>query len=71
MAAEDGTVQAIRLFEILPTMSGFTTKFAAENLGATFPTASTAIKMRQGVDVVVGSTEQKRIDAILGNDWPP
>ena len=71
MAAEDGTVQAIQLFEILPTMSRFTTKFAADNLGATFPTASTAIKMLQGVDVLVGSTEQKRIDAILGNDWPP
>lgn len=60
MAAEEGTVQAIRLFEMLPTMPRFTTKFAADRLGVTFPTASTAIKVLQSVDVLVGSTEQKR-----------
>lgn len=60
MAAEDGTVQAIRLFEMLPTMPRFTTTFAAEKLGVTFPTASTAIKVLQSVDILVGSPEQKR-----------
>ncbi len=60
MAAEEGTVQAIRLFEMLPTMPRFTTKFAADKLGVTFPTASTAIKVLQSVDVLVGSAEQKR-----------
>ncbi|MEJ2625604.1 MAG: Fic family protein [Pseudolabrys sp.] len=60
MAAEEGTVQAIRLFEMLPTMPRFTTKFAADKLGVTFPTASTAIKVLQSADVLVGSTEQKR-----------
>lgn len=60
MAAKDGTVQAIRLFEMLPTMPRFTTKFAAEKLEVTFPTASTAIKVLQGIDILVGSTGQKR-----------
>lgn len=60
MAAKDGTVQAIRLFEMLPTMPRFTTTFAAEKLDVTFPTASTAIKVLQNVDVLTGSTEQKR-----------
>jgi Fic family protein len=60
MASKDGTVQAIRLFEMLPTMPRFTTKFAAEKLDVTFPTASMAIKVLQGVDVLAGSTEQKR-----------
>lgn len=60
MAAKEGTVQAIRLFEMLPTMPRFTTTFAAEKLGVTFPTASAAIKVLQAVEVLVGSTEQKR-----------
>jgi hypothetical protein len=41
-------------------MPRFTTKFAAEKLDVTFPTASTAIKVLQSVDVLAGSTEQKR-----------
>jgi hypothetical protein len=45
---------------MLPTMPRFTTKFAAEKLDVTFPTASTAIKVLQSVDVLAGSTEQKR-----------
>lgn len=60
MAAKNGTVQAIRLFEMLPTMPRFTTTFAAEKLGVSFPTASTAIKVLQSVDVLTGSAEQKR-----------
>jgi Fic family protein len=60
MAAKNGTVQAIRLFEMLATMPRFTTKFAAKKLRVTFPTASTAIKVLQSVDVLTGSTEQKR-----------
>lgn len=60
MAATDGTVQAIRLFEMLPTMPRFTTTFAAEKLAVTFPTASTAIKVLQSADILVGSTNQKR-----------
>jgi len=60
MAAKDGTVQAIRLFEMLPTMPRFTTTFAAEKLGVTFPTASTAIKVLQNANVLTGSTGQKR-----------
>lgn len=59
MAAKDGTVQAIRLFEMLPTMPRITTTFAAERLGVTFPTASTAIKVLQSVDILAGSPEQK------------
>lgn len=60
MAAKNGTVQAIRLFEMLPTMPRLTTTFAAEKLDVTFPTASTAIKVLQSVDVLASSTEQKR-----------
>lgn len=60
MAAKNGTVQAIRLFEMLPTMPRFTTTFAAKKLDVTFPTASTAIKVLQGVGVLVSSAEQKR-----------
>jgi hypothetical protein len=41
-------------------MPRFTTRFAADKLSVAFPTASTAIKVLQGVDVLVGSTEQKR-----------
>lgn len=60
MAAKDGTVQAIRLFEMLPTMPRFTITFAAERLGVTFPTASAAVKVLQSVDVLVGTGNQKR-----------
>lgn len=60
MAAKDGTVQAIRLFEMLPTMPRFTTSFAAAKLDVTFPTASTAIKVLQSVEVLTGSVGQKR-----------
>ncbi len=60
MAAKNGTVQAIRLFEMLATMPRFTTTFAAKKLGVSFPTASTAIKVLQSVGVLTGSTEQKR-----------
>lgn len=60
MAARNGTVQAIRLFELLPTMPRFTTTFAAKKLGVTFPTASTAIKVLQSADVLTGSADQKR-----------
>jgi Fic family protein len=59
MAAEKGTVQAIRLFEMLATMPRFTTTFAAKKLDVTFPTASTAIKVLQSVNVLSGSAEQK------------
>jgi Fic family protein len=60
MAAKNGTVQAIRLFELLPTMPRFTTNFAAEKLAVTFPTASAAIKVLQDVGVLAKSTDQKR-----------
>lgn len=60
MAAENGTVQAIRLFEMLPTMPRFTTSFAAEKLAVTFPTASTAIKVLQDAGVLAKSTDGKR-----------
>ena len=60
MAAKDGTVQAIRLFEMLPTMPRFTITFAAERLGVTFPTASAAVKVLQSVDVLAGTGNQKR-----------
>ena len=52
LAAKEATAQAIRLFEILPTMPRFTTTFAADKLGATFPTARTAIKVLQGVGIL-------------------
>ncbi len=60
MAAKDGTVQAIRLFEMLPTMPRVTTTFAAAKLDVTFPTASAAIKVLQGEGVLAKSTDQKR-----------
>lgn len=59
MAAKNGTVQAIRLFEMLPTMPRVTTTFAAEKLGVTFPTARTAIKVLESVDVLAGGKGQK------------
>ena len=60
MAAKDGTVQAIRLFEMLPTMPRITITFAAAKLDVTFPNASTAIKVLQDEGVLAKSQGQKR-----------
>ena len=60
MTAEGGTVQAIRLFELLPTMPRLTVDRAASALEVTFPTASTAIKVLQGIGILEETTGRLR-----------
>lgn len=54
------SLQALRLFELLPVMPKLTAERAQEELGVTFPTASSAIKLLEAADILVETTGRTR-----------
>ncbi len=51
---------ALRLFELLPLMPRFTIELARQKLDTTFPTATAAVKLLQGLGLLTELTGQKK-----------
>ena len=57
---KSSSLQALRLFELLPVMPKLTAERAQQELGVTFPTASLAIKVLENADILVETTGRSR-----------
>lgn len=60
LADPKGTPTSYRLFELLPMMPRFTIERVRQALGTSFPTATAAVKLLEGLGVVVELTGQKK-----------
>lgn len=60
LATPKASPASYRLFEMLPTMPRFTIERVREALDTTFPTANAAVKLLEGLGIVVELTGQKK-----------
>jgi Fic family protein len=60
LAAPKASAVAYRLFELLPTMPRFTIEGVRQALDTTFPTATAAVNLLEGLGIVTETTGQKK-----------